>query len=702
MKFKNSIHIPFLCILLTLILGAIIIQSGVLWTGFLKTMNSNSKNNVAEISKLGTEKLSSDISKMLNPYSEMVKNVSLLAETFDEPELLQQAADALTNLLPEGFSLYFGTEVSRYQPEEGGYYIDSSGWIPEEDWEPSKRPWFKNAVNNKGKAVFTDPYVDSMTNQLCVTVSYAAYKEYSLLGVGAADLILNDLMQLIENFSISENNQIYLVDSDGLFITNNDISKITVGNYFNDSLISDEGFHASNYLDGKSHSLLANNRYYSVSPCEGTPWFVVAEGPVSDFTAASDKVKRFLFLIMIIVSLIIVSAAILFSKIIGNIFANLSENCKKLSKGDFSVEFTDSAIKEASDLAIAFENVSQNIGNMIDKTKDAANSVENMTDSLSETSNLINSSLDITVESISQMDKNITTQNNSVNKVNETVRDIVKDIEGFSVEIENQNKIITDSVSSIEWMMQNVVTLKENISSAAVKVSDLVESSSQNKNIIAASTEQIKNVKKESEALLQMNNVISAVAGKTNLLAMNAAIEAAHAGDAGKGFAVVADEIRKLAETSSVQAKSSNTYLSSIQAKIDEVAETSKKVDIGFGKTIEFIKEIEVVFERLEKTTAEQGDKANEILKSVDEIMNSTNKVKDDTVKISSKTDQTLDVCKTLQNATSNVNTRLESCREAAQSLQNSSKQILDVVKLANVSVQELNKSVNQFNYNKV
>lgn len=87
MKFKNSIHIPFLCILLTLILGAIIIQSGVLWTGFLKTMNSNSKNNVAEISKLGTEKLSSDISKMLNPYSEMVKNVSLLAETFDEPEL---------------------------------------------------------------------------------------------------------------------------------------------------------------------------------------------------------------------------------------------------------------------------------------------------------------------------------------------------------------------------------------------------------------------------------------------------------------------------------------------------------------------------------------------------------------------------------------------------------------------------------------
>ena len=230
-----------------------------------------------------------------------------------------------------------------------------------------------------------------------------------------------------------------------------------------------------------------------------------------------------------------------------------------------------------------------------------------------------------------------------------------------------------------------------------MQVSELVNSSSENKNIISASTEQIRNVKKESEALLQMNNVISAVAGKTNLLAMNAAIEAAHAGDAGKGFAVVADEIRKLAETSAVQAKSSNAYLSSIQAKIDEVADTSNKVDLGFGKTIEYIKEIEMVFARLEKATAEQGDKANEILKSVDEIMNSTNKVKDDTVKISSKTEQTLQECKTLQNVTGNVNSGLESCRKAAQSLQNSSKQILDVVRLANSSVQELNKSVNQF-----
>ena len=551
-------------------------------------------------------------------------------------------------------------------------------------------------MNNKGRAVFTEPYVDSMTNQLCVTVSYAAYKS-SLLGVGAADLILNDLTDLVNGFSISKNNNIYLVDENGLFITNKDAEKITAENYFDNSLISKSGYNARNYLDGKTHSFIVDKNYYSVSPCEGTPWFVVAEGPVSDFTASSNTLTGFLLLIVLIVSAVVIICALSFSKIIGGIFSSLSANCKKLAKGDFSVEFKDFSIKEASELALAFESVSQSIGNMIEKTKDAVISVENMTESLSDTSNLINSSLDITVDSISQIDNNISTQNNSVSKVNENVLDIVSEMEGFSTEIENQNKLITESVSSIEWMMQNVVTLRENISAASVQVSELVNSSSENKNIISASTEQIRNVKKESEALLQMNNVISAVAGKTNLLAMNAAIEAAHAGDAGKGFAVVADEIRKLAETSAVQAKSSNAYLSSIQAKIDEVADTSNKVDLGFGKTIEYIKEIEMVFARLEKATAEQGDKANEILKSVDEIMNSTNKVKDDTVKISSKTEQTLQECKTLQNVTGNVNSGLESCRKAAQSLQNSSKQILDVVRLANSSVQELNKSVNQF-----
>lgn len=696
MKTKSSVHIPFIVILLSLILGSIVVQSAVLCTGFLKSMYSNSKENVIEISKLGTEKLSTEIENMLLPYSEIVKNLSLLAQTYDEPVALQAAADSLTSLLPEGFSLYFGTEVSRFHPELGGYYVDSSGWIPDDDWEPAKRPWFKNAVNNKGRAVFTEPYVDSMTNQLCVTVSYAVYKS-SLLGVGAADLILNDLTDLVNGFSISKNNNIYLVDENGLFITNKDAEKITAENYFDNSLISKSGYNARNYLDGKTHSFIVDKNYYSVSPCEGTPWFVVAEGPVSDFTASSNTLTGFLLLIVLIVSAVVIICALSFSKIIGGIFSSLSANCKKLAKGDFSVEFKDSSIKEASELALAFESVSQSIGNMIEKTKDAVISVENMTESLSDTSNLINSSLDITVDSISQIDNNISTQNNSVSKVNENVLDIVSEMEGFSTEIENQNKLITESVSSIEWMMQNVVTLRENISAASVQVSELVNSSSENKNIISASTEQIRNVKKESEALLQMNNVISAVAGKTNLLAMNAAIEAAHAGDAGKGFAVVADEIRKLAETSAVQAKSSNAYLSSIQAKIDEVADTSNKVDLGFGKTIEYIKEIEMVFARLEKATAEQGDKANEILKSVDEIMNSTNKVKDDTVKISSKTEQTLQECKTLQNVTGNVNSGLESCRKAAQSLQNSSKQILDVVRLANSSVQELNKSVNQF-----
>ena len=205
-------------------------------------------------------------------------------------------------------------------------------------------------------------------------------------------------------------------------------------------------------------------------------------------------------MIVLIVSAVVIICALSFSKIIGGIFSSLSANCKKLAKGDFSVEFKDSSIKEASELALAFESVSQSIGNMIEKTKDAVISVENMTESLSDTSNLINSSLDITVDSISQIDNNISTQNNSVSKVNENVLDIVSEMEGFSTEIENQNKLITESVSSIEWMMQNVVTLRENISAASVQVSELVNSSSENKNIISASTEQIRNVKKESEA----------------------------------------------------------------------------------------------------------------------------------------------------------------------------------------------------------
>ena len=71
--------------------------------------------------------------------------------------------------MPEDFALYYGTLISRYEP--GGFYSDSSGWNPDAGWLPPERPWFQDAVKNSGEFAITDPYVDTMTNSICTTIS---------------------------------------------------------------------------------------------------------------------------------------------------------------------------------------------------------------------------------------------------------------------------------------------------------------------------------------------------------------------------------------------------------------------------------------------------------------------------------------------------------------------------------------------------
>lgn len=97
----------------------------------------------------------------------------------------------------ENLTLYYGTEISRY--EEDGFYVDSSGWEPESDWEPAKRPWFKEAVSNSGNVIYEEPYVDTMTNAICTTLAIDVRDSKNKLnGVAAIDILLDDLSKVVD------------------------------------------------------------------------------------------------------------------------------------------------------------------------------------------------------------------------------------------------------------------------------------------------------------------------------------------------------------------------------------------------------------------------------------------------------------------------------------------------------------------------
>ncbi len=219
-------------------------------------------------------------------------------------------------------------------------------------------------------------------------------------------------------------------------------------------------------------------------------------------------------------------------------------------------------------------------------------------------------------------------QASSVGEVSAAVEQITRNIESLDRMIERQKGGIADSSSSIEEMVGSMGSIAKNVDAFAECMKSLVEASDAGRGKLAGVSELVKDVYARSQGLMDANKVIQSIAAQTNLLAMNAAIEAAHAGEAGAGFAVVADEIRSLAEMSQARSKEIATSVSGIRGGIDRVVGSTAEAERAFDSIEGLVRRVGELEAEIKAAVAEQGAGSRLVLESLASMRGVTDEVR--------------------------------------------------------------------------
>ncbi|MFI3257086.1 MAG: methyl-accepting chemotaxis protein [Spirochaetales bacterium] len=218
--------------------------------------------------------------------------------------------------------------------------------------------------------------------------------------------------------------------------------------------------------------------------------------------------------------------------------------------------------------------------------------------------------------------------------VKELVEKIKLSLQTLDDSIISQSSNVSESSAAVEEMVSNINSVTSTLHQNSEIVKNLAHVSEEGQDKVQETVEISEKMLLESEGLIEASAVIQSIADQTNLLAMNAAIEAAHAGDAGKGFAVVADEIRKLADDSNVQGKAISGRLTNLKQSIIDISDKIQAVEAQFDLIFEQAENVDRQETVAMNAMQEQSTGSAQVLEAIRQITAITHTVKNEASQI--------------------------------------------------------------------
>ena len=494
------------------------------------------------------------------------------------------------------------------------------------------KKWFQTAIKG-GKGV-SAPFPNSLNPDDLISIfSTPIYDDNNVI-FGTLDAVIDGLWlsDQIDDIVVGQTGYCYILGEKGNTIAHKNTELVTKAANAIEMAKTDASLREMANFQARSleieeseigyYSYKGQKNISSYATIKTTDWTVIIAAPYNEFMGTVAALRTSMIgigAVILVVALVIVylvaHAMVKPIKVVVTALKDIAQG-----EGDLTVRLPVHGNDEITDLSEYFNETIAKIGKSIRSVGVNSNTMEEIGDELA-------SNMTETASAVHQISANIDgvkqqamTQAASVTETAATIEEIVRTIKQLNNSIETQAASVAQSSSSVEQMVANIASIGQTLDKTDEVIKKLTGATGDGKATLVTSNSVTQKIAEESGSLMEASSVIQHIASQTNLLAMNAAIEAAHAGEAGKGFAVVADEIRKLAEESSAQGKTITATLKTLGGEIETLSASSKTVEEKFNAIFTLAEQVKEMSTRLTEAMREQENGSKEVLTAIKSI----------------------------------------------------------------------------------